>query len=150
LKDGFRSFFSGHSSLSFAGLGFLTWYLAGKVHLFDRRGHTVKAWISLAPLAGALLVAITRTMDSRHHWQDVLVGSLVGLGFSFFAYRQYYPPLSAPDAHLPFEPRHMNLRPPVPTLLEGVGVAGAGRKNNADVEAHDQEHASGAEYTPLH
>jgi len=82
-------------------------------------------------------------MDSRHHWQDVLVGSLVGLGFSFFAYRQYYPPLSAPDAHLPFEPRHMDLRPPVPTLLEGVGVTGAGRNGGADIEAHDREHAPG-------
>ncbi|KAG8727394.1 hypothetical protein FRC12_022538, partial [Ceratobasidium sp. 428] len=65
LKDGFRSFFSGHSSLSFAGLGFLSFYLAGKMHLFDERGHTGKAWIALTPLTGALLVAISRTMDYR-------------------------------------------------------------------------------------
>jgi hypothetical protein len=82
-------------------------------------------------------------MDNRHHWQDVLVGCLVGLGFSFFAYRQYYPPLSAPDAHLPFEPRHMNLRPPVPALLEGAGVTGAGSINNAGIGAHDREHVPG-------
>jgi diacylglycerol diphosphate phosphatase/phosphatidate phosphatase len=65
LRDGFRSFPSGHSSLSFAGLGFLAFYLAGKLHLFDRRGHAGKAWISLFPLAGAALVAISRTMDYR-------------------------------------------------------------------------------------
>ncbi|KAG9102657.1 hypothetical protein FRC06_001531 [Ceratobasidium sp. 370] len=105
LKDGFRSFFSGHSSLSFAGLGFLSFYLAGKMHLFDERGHTGKAWIALTPLTGALMVAISRTMDYRHHWQDVLVGSLVGLALSYFSYRQYYPSLASPFSHRPYSPR---------------------------------------------
>ncbi|CAE6433268.1 unnamed protein product [Rhizoctonia solani] len=105
LKDGFRSFFSGHSSLTFAGLGFLSFYLAGKLHLFDQRGHTGKAWIALAPLTGALLVAISRTMDNRHHWQDVLVGSIVGLVLSYFSYRQYYPSLASPFSHRPYSPR---------------------------------------------
>ncbi|QRW14806.1 oligosaccharyl transferase subunit OST3/OST6 family protein [Ceratobasidium sp. AG-Ba] len=105
LKDGFRSFFSGHSSLSFAGLGFLSFYLAGKMHLFDERGHTGKAWIALTPLTGALLVAISRTMDYRHHWQDVLIGSVVGLVLSYFSYRQYYPSLTSPFSHRPYSPR---------------------------------------------
>ncbi|KAI5121683.1 hypothetical protein M0805_002759 [Coniferiporia weirii] len=105
LTDGWRSFPSGHSSLSFAGLGFLAFYLAGKLHLFDGKGHTSKAWISLTPLSGAALVAISRTMDYRHHWQDVLVGSALGLTVSFFAYRQYYPSLASPACHRPFSPR---------------------------------------------
>lgn len=46
-------------------------------------------------------------MDNRHHWQDVTVGSLLGLFLSFFAYRQYYPALSSQNAHNPFEPRYM-------------------------------------------
>ncbi|KAB5593260.1 diacylglycerol pyrophosphate phosphatase 1 [Ceratobasidium theobromae] len=121
MKDGWRSFFSGHSScasdhadqqpptnprlVSFAGLGFLSFYLAGKLHLFDERGHTGKAWIALAPLTGALLTAISRTMDYRHHWQDVLVGSAVGLIFAYFAYRQYYPTLESGFSHKPYSPR---------------------------------------------
>ncbi|ESK96891.1 hypothetical protein Moror_6469 [Moniliophthora roreri MCA 2997] len=105
LRDGFRSFPSGHSSLSFAGLGFFAYYLAGKLHLFDKRGHAGKAWISLAPFAAAALVAISRTMDYRHHWQDVLVGSILGTIMSYFAYRQYYPPLSSEMSHKPYSPR---------------------------------------------
>ncbi|KAF4615260.1 hypothetical protein D9613_003209 [Agrocybe pediades] len=105
MNDGFRSFFSGHSSLSFAGLGFFAFYLSGKMHLFDTRGHAGKAWLALSPFWAASLVAISRTMDSRHHWQDVLVGSLVGTFFAFFAYRQYYPALSSEMAHRPYSPR---------------------------------------------
>jgi len=105
LRDGWRSFFSGHSSLSFAGLGFLSLYLAGKLHLFDRRGHTAKAWIALTPLAGASLVAISRTMDYRHHWHDVLVGSAVGFVLAYFSYRQYFPSLESPLSHRPYAPR---------------------------------------------
>ncbi|RDB24140.1 Phospholipid phosphatase 5 [Hypsizygus marmoreus] len=105
IRDGFRSFPSGHSSLSFAGLGFLAFYLAGKLHLFDRRGHAGKAWLALAPFSAAALVAISRTMDYRHHWHDVLVGSLLGTFISYFTYRQYYPSLSSELSHRPYSPR---------------------------------------------
>ncbi|KAJ7685050.1 phosphatidic acid phosphatase type 2/haloperoxidase [Mycena polygramma] len=105
MLDGFRSFPSGHSSLSFAGLGFLAFYLAGKLHLFDNRGYAAKAWVSLVPFAGAALVAISRTMDYRHHWQDVLVGAILGTAVSYFSYRQYYPSLSSEVSHRPYAPR---------------------------------------------
>ncbi|KAJ4483440.1 phosphatidic acid phosphatase type 2/haloperoxidase [Lentinula aciculospora] len=105
LKDGFRSFPSGHSSLSFAGLGFLAFYVAGKLHLFDHKGHIAKVWLFLAPFSGAALVAISRTMDYRHHWQDVLVGSILGTVMAYFSYRQYYPSLSSELCHRPYSPR---------------------------------------------
>ncbi|KAJ6546541.1 PAP2-domain-containing protein [Mycena vulgaris] len=105
MLDAFRSFPSGHSSLSFAGLGFLAFYLAGKLHLFDHRGYAAKAWVSLVPFAGAALVAISRTMDNRHHWHDVLVGSILGTVVSYFAYRQYYPSLTSEVSHRPYSPR---------------------------------------------
>lgn len=105
MIDGWRSFPSGHSSLSHAGLGFLSYYLAGKMHLFDTRGYTHKAWISVTPIFGAILVAISRTMDYRHHWQDVIAGAILGLGISYFAYRQYFPSLSSSMSHKPHPPR---------------------------------------------
>lgn len=109
------------ATVSFAGLGFMAFYLAGKVHLFSNRGHAPKAWLSLAPLAGAALVAISRTMDYRHHWQDVLVGGALGLTVSYFAYRQYYPPLTSRRSHIPYPPRDKDAAragPVLPTTRE--------------------------------
>ncbi|ORY60376.1 phosphatidic acid phosphatase type 2/haloperoxidase [Leucosporidium creatinivorum] len=105
IDDGFKSFPSGHSSLAFAGLGFLSLYLAGKLHLFDRRGVALKAWIFIAPYTGAALIAISRTMDYRHHATDVLIGSLIGFFISILVYHLYYPSLTSHNCHLPFSPR---------------------------------------------
>jgi len=41
----------------------------------------------------------------RDHWQDVLVGSIVGTVFAFFSYRQYYPSLGSEFSHRPYSPR---------------------------------------------
>jgi len=118
LRDGWRSFPSGHSSLTFAGLSFLSFYLAGKLHLFDTRGHAHKAWISVTPLAGATLVAISRTMDYRHHWQDVVTGSILGFVIAYFAYRQYFPSLASPMSHRPYSPRVPRNEPALPTTAQ--------------------------------
>ncbi|KAE9963429.1 hypothetical protein BLS_009306 [Venturia inaequalis] len=74
LKDGFRSFPSGHSSSAWAGLFYLSLYLSGKMHLLDSRG--------------------SRIMDARHHPFDVITGSLLGIFCAWTAYRQYFPTLS--------------------------------------------------------
>lgn len=105
MNDGWRSFPSGHSSLSFAGLSYLSFYLAGKLHLFDKIGSGLKAWFTIVPLMGAALVAISRTMDYRHHATDVLSGSLLGLTVAYFSYRQYFPPLNDPMSHRCYAPR---------------------------------------------
>ncbi|KAI8580730.1 hypothetical protein K450DRAFT_235671 [Umbelopsis ramanniana AG] len=106
LQDGFKSFPSGHSSYSFAGLGYLSLYLCGKLHIFDHQGHVWKSFLVMVPLMGAILVAISRIMDYRHHPWDVIFGSLLGFAAAYFSYNQYYPPLHAHDCHVPFEPRH--------------------------------------------
>lgn len=63
---------------SFAGLGFLSWYLAGKIKVFDRKGHVAKVCIVLSPLLLAALIAVSRVDDYWHHWQDVCTGGLLG------------------------------------------------------------------------
>lgn len=105
IDDGFKSFPSGHSSFAWAGLGYLSLYLAGKMHLFDRRGHAIKAWIAFAPLIGATLIAVSRTMDYRHHATDVIAGSLLGAFVALVTYHLYFPSVFSPQCHLPFSPR---------------------------------------------
>ncbi|KAK2974860.1 hypothetical protein RJ640_021928 [Escallonia rubra] len=80
IKEGHKSFPSGHTSWSFAGLGFLAWYLAGKIRVFDRRGHVAKLCYVLLPLLVAALVGVSRIDDYWHHWQDVFAGGLLGWG----------------------------------------------------------------------
>ncbi|KAK4779868.1 hypothetical protein SAY87_015974 [Trapa incisa] len=92
IREGHKSFPSGHSSASFAGLGFLSLYLTGKIKAFDRKGHVAKLCIVFLPLLAASLVAVSRVDDYWHHWQDVFAGGLLGLTVAIFCYHQFFPP----------------------------------------------------------
>ncbi|CAG8515439.1 14875_t:CDS:2 [Funneliformis caledonium] len=111
LNDGFKSFLSGHASTSFAGMGFLSLYLAGKLHVFDQKGYTYKGFVVVSPLVIAILIAISRTEDYRHHWHDVFAGSLIGFLLSYFAYHQYYPSLHSAISDKPFTIRLIKSKP---------------------------------------
>ncbi|CAA7402145.1 unnamed protein product [Spirodela intermedia] len=91
IKEGHKSFPSGHTSWSFAGLGFVSWYLSGKIRAFDRRGHIGKLCIVFLPLLVAALVGVSRVDDYWHHWQDVFAGGLLGLTVASFCYLQFFP-----------------------------------------------------------
>ena len=87
--------------MAFAAFGFMFFYLASKLHIFnDRgRGHSWRLCIAIAPLIVAAEVAISRTCDYRHHWQDVVIGSLIGIFVSYVSYRQYFPSIFARNCH---------------------------------------------------
>uniref|UniRef100_A0A803KUU4 Phosphatidic acid phosphatase type 2/haloperoxidase domain-containing protein n=1 Tax=Chenopodium quinoa TaxID=63459 RepID=A0A803KUU4_CHEQI len=91
IKEGHKSFPSGHTSWSFAGLGFLSLYLSGKIQVFDRRGHAGKLCVVFLPLLMAALVGVSRVDDYWHHWQDVFAGAILGLFISFVCYLQFFP-----------------------------------------------------------
>lgn len=68
---------------SFAGLGFLAFYLSGKMQAFDGKGHVAKLCLVFLPLLGAALVGVSRVNDYWHHWQDVFAGAIIGLSQTF-------------------------------------------------------------------
>ncbi|KAF2741289.1 lipid phosphate phosphatase-like protein 1 [Polyplosphaeria fusca] len=94
LQDGFKSFPSGHASTAFAGLFYLSLYLAAKMHVLDSKGEVWKTFIVMVPTLGAALVAGSRIMDARHHPFDVISGGMLGILVAWAAYRQYFPPVS--------------------------------------------------------
>ncbi|XP_068636560.1 lipid phosphate phosphatase 2-like isoform X2 [Aristolochia californica] len=91
IKEGHKSFPSGHTSWCFAGLAFLALYLSGKIRAFDRRGHVAKLCIVFLPLLIASLVGVSRVDDYWHHWQDVFAGGLLGTVVACFCYLQFFP-----------------------------------------------------------
>ncbi|KAH0582981.1 hypothetical protein H2248_010874 [Termitomyces sp. 'cryptogamus'] len=89
ILNGRKSFPSGHSSTAFSGMTALSFWIAGMTAawcfsvpcpprslLSSRLGKFV---LTLLPLSWAAFVAISRIQDYRHHKEDVIVGSLIGI-----------------------------------------------------------------------
>ncbi|KAK8085834.1 PAP2 superfamily protein [Apiospora hydei] len=102
LHDGWRSFPSGHSSFSFAGLGYTALFLAGQLRIFRDRRDLGRALICLAPIVGAAMIAMSRCQDYRHDVYDVCTGSLLGIMIAFWSYRRYWPRLSSRECNVPY------------------------------------------------
>ncbi|XP_072026979.1 phospholipid phosphatase 4-like [Amphiura filiformis] len=133
IIEGRKSFPSGHSSWSFSSLGFTSMYLASKLHCFESQGRG-KSWrlcLSGAPLLAAIMIAITRTSDYRHHWQDIVVGSILGFCIMLICYKQYYPPLTSPACDKPYASKtnHSTDIKRTDFTLNSVMVMGGGESN---------------------
>lgn len=115
IKEGRKSFFSGHSALSFGGLTFLSMFLTQELNL-NRRPLAPKYFLIILPVVLALVIAISRVDDYWHRWQDITVGAIVGIStsaISFISHCKYdttvlellSPDIAAAAAHA-VEPVH--------------------------------------------
>ncbi|CBF86224.1 hypothetical protein AN2124.2 [Aspergillus nidulans FGSC A4] len=102
LQEGWRSFPSGHSSFSFAGLGYLSLFFSGQMHVFRPRTDLCRCLLVLIPIVCALMVAISRLDDYRHDVYDVTSGTILGSVVAYFCYRRYFPPLRSFRCDTPY------------------------------------------------
>ncbi|KAL2837196.1 PAP2 superfamily-domain-containing protein [Aspergillus pseudoustus] len=121
IRDGFAAFPSGHTSFAWAGLLYLSLWLAGKFTFFfffssssflplcasaegagkrQTRSIAVTAApplylliLSAIPVGGALYICATRYMDYMHAGWDILGGSAVGIGFALLGFLWYHVPV---------------------------------------------------------
>lgn len=61
--------------------------------------------VVLAPLTGALLIALSRMADYRHDVYDVTSGSLLGFTVTWFSYRRYFRRLRDAKCDVPYPSR---------------------------------------------
>jgi diacylglycerol diphosphate phosphatase/phosphatidate phosphatase len=92
------------------------------MHVFRPRTDLTRALLTISPLIGAALIAISRCEDYRyitiifskerttndfrsHDVYDVTCGSILGMSIAYFSYRRYYPRLHSPKCDEPFPSR---------------------------------------------
>ncbi|KAI4737287.1 acid phosphatase/Vanadium-dependent haloperoxidase [Aureobasidium sp. EXF-12298] len=115
LDEGFRSFLSGHSSMSWSGLLYLSLWLASKFNmLIPYLGHGAPAKrndeddteqearerAAAPPVFGAIIVLIpvclafyicsTRYVDFKHQGIDIFSGSVLGIITAWIGFRWYH------------------------------------------------------------
>ncbi|KAL9130641.1 MAG: hypothetical protein Q9217_001211 [Psora testacea] len=118
LNEGFRSFPSGHSSFSFAGLTYLALFICAKFaitipflnyhslsHSTEYEGFkpptrsqaaappTYLLIFPLIPIGAAIYISSTRYSDFRHHGFDIIAGAILGIASAWLGFRWYHLPI---------------------------------------------------------
>lgn len=133
LSDGWRSFPSGHSSTSFAGLGYLSLFIGSQLHFLRARVNSLIIVLTVAPLVAAAMIAISRLEDYRHDYADVFIGSLLGLATAYGTWHRFWPPLNSPYCDQPFSYDTHDEVHALPSIIGGP---------DRDHDQHDEHHDS--------
>lgn len=124
LDDGQRSFFSGHSSLSFGIATYWSLAIGGRM-VWGERADSTSAVLGIIAqvglLVGAGYVSGSRVGDDRHHVTDVVVGSLVGFAVAHAAYWRHFDADGMPRTRLNDGKATADLMPASQGLGLGVG-----------------------------
>lgn len=101
LLDGFRTTPSGHSSLSFAGLFYLSLFLGAQLMASHKCLGAWRAYVAWVPTLLAIYIALSRTEDYKHHFVDIFIGSVIGIFFACWSYFRIFPGIFSKMPHLP-------------------------------------------------
>lgn len=101
LYEGYRSTPSGHSSESFAGLGYLYLWLSGQLLTENPSVGSWRKVLAFTPVMGAAVIACSRTQDYRHHFSDVVLGGIIGSFVAWWAYRRNFPSIYSHNSFKP-------------------------------------------------
>ncbi|KAK6197556.1 vacuolar diacylglycerol pyrophosphate phosphatase [Scheffersomyces amazonensis] len=100
LTDGMRSTPSGHSSISFSALLYLSLWLTGQFKLTSKTNSSQplhKFIIAGLPILLSSYIALSRTQDYRHHFVDIILGGCIGIFFAITSYLRYFPSIYSED-----------------------------------------------------
>jgi diacylglycerol diphosphate phosphatase/phosphatidate phosphatase len=86
VEQGRKSFPSGHTSTTFAGMTPLTFFLVNRLRAFSRGSFPLLV-LSTLPMILAFVVAVSRTREEWHNFSDVLAGAVIGVAAGAAAYR---------------------------------------------------------------
>lgn len=121
VHQGYKSFPSGHATMAFSGMSYTSLYIAQSLKVFSHqhlRYSSLRLCATLIPIVFAVLVAASRTADYHHHWQDVLVGSIIGVLFALMCFQLSFNGIFYKSGHLPLTISAAPKSPPPPLEVQ--------------------------------
>ncbi len=102
-QDTASSFPSGHSSVSFCGMYYLSLYIHGKLRTYENNkignNRLYMILLGYSPLIISFSVGIGRILSHNHHPLDVFVGAILGITTSNIFYYTHFPYLMDYHCH---------------------------------------------------
>lgn len=102
LLDGFRTTPSGHSSMSWSSFGYVSLWLNGQLNCSHIQRGVWRSIVAFLPCLLAFYVALSRTQDYRHHFVDIVLGSLLGAFVAWWSYRRLFPSINSRACYIPY------------------------------------------------
>lgn len=91
LLDGMKLTPSGHLSVLFAGLLYLSLWLMGQFKLAAAaRPRVVSYFVPALPLLLATYISLNRAQDYRHHFVDIIFGGVLGVAVAVWNYAKLF------------------------------------------------------------
>lgn len=87
VRDSTKSFPSGHASISVYTSIFMMWFVQSRVP--GNITYLLVPWLQCMCVLWGMVCSFTRITDHRHHWWDVLAGSVFGIAVAVFTVKLF-------------------------------------------------------------